>query len=333
MNKKHHFLSLLDHSPENLKQIIARAHQLKKEANRTYRPLIGRTAALLLSLNSTRTRVAFETGMSELGGHTIVLNPNETQLGRGEPIEDMAKVLSEMVDVIIIRTLEQNEIDTFARFSDIPVINAMSSKLHPCQLLADIQTFEELKGPIEGKTVAFLGDGNNMCNSYINAAHQWDFNLKIACPIGYEPDSEFLQNFTNTTLTDDPVEAAENADLVVTDVWSSMGYEQEANERRKIFSPYQVNESLLDKAKKDAIFMHCLPAPRGEEISHNLLDDPRSVVWQEEKRSVVWKEGGPLLGENRCCVPRHSNIVLLGYVLVYVKCQQCCKKCYALNML
>ena len=281
MNKKHHFLSLLDHSPENLKQIIARAHQLKKEANRTYRPLIGRTAALLLSLNSTRTRVAFETGMSELGGHTIVLNPNETQLGRGEPIEDMAKVLSEMVDVIIIRTLEQNEIDTFARFSDIPVINAMSAKLHPCQLLADIQTFEELKGPIEGKTVAFLGDGNNMCNSYINAAHQWDFNLKIACPIGYEPDSEFLQNFTNTTLTDDPVEATENADLVVTDVWSSMGYEQEANERRKIFSPYQVNESLLDKAKKDAIFMHCLPAHRGEEISHNLLDDPRSVVWQE----------------------------------------------------
>ncbi|MAZ45350.1 MAG: ornithine carbamoyltransferase [Gammaproteobacteria bacterium] len=281
MNKKHHFLSLLDHSPENLKQIIARAHQLKKEANRTYRPLIGRTAALLLSLNSTRTRVAFETGMSELGGHTIVLNPNETQLGRGEPIEDMAKVLSEMVDVIIIRTLEQNEIDTFARFSDIPVINAMSSKLHPCQLLADIQTFEELKGPIEGKTVAFLGDGNNMCNSYINAAHQWDFNLKIACPIGYEPDSEFLQNFTNTTLTDDPVEATENADLVVTDVWSSMGYEQEANERKKIFSPYQVNESLLDKAKKDAIFMHCLPAHRGEEISHNLLDDPRSVVWQE----------------------------------------------------
>ena len=207
MNKKRDFLSLLDLSQENLKQIIARAHQLKKEANRTYRPLTGHTAALLLSLNSTRTRVAFETGMSELGGHTIVLNPNETQLGRGEPIEDMAKVLSEMVDVIIIRTLEQNDINTFAQFSDVPVINAMSSKLHPCQLLADIQTFEELKGPIEGQTVAFLGDGNNMCNSYINAARQWDFNLKIACPTGYEPDSELLKSCSNTILTNDPVEA------------------------------------------------------------------------------------------------------------------------------
>ena len=240
MNKKRDFLSLLDLSQENLKQIIARAHQLKKEANRTYRPLTGHTAALLLSLNSTRTRVAFETGMSELGGHTIVLNPNETQLGRGEPIEDMAKVLSEMVDVIIIRTLEQNDINTFAQFSDVPVINAMSSKLHPCQLLADIQTFEELKGPIEGQTVAFLGDGNNMCNSYINAARQWDFNLKIACPTGYEPDSELLKSCSNTILTNDPVEAIEQADLVVTDVWSSMGYEQEVDERRQIFLPYQV---------------------------------------------------------------------------------------------
>lgn len=281
MNKKRDFLSLLDLSQENLKQIIARAHQLKKEANRTYRPLTGHTAALLLSLNSTRTRVAFETGMSELGGHTIVLNPNETQLGRGEPIEDMAKVLSEMVDVIIIRTLEQNDINTFAQFSDVPVINAMSSKLHPCQLLADIQTFEELKGPIEGQTVAFLGDGNNMCNSYINAARQWDFNLKIACPTGYEPDSELLKSCTNTILTNDPVEAIEQADLVVTDVWSSMGYEQEVDERRQIFLPYQVNETILGKAKKDVIFMHCLPAHRGEEISHSLLDDPRSVVWQE----------------------------------------------------
>ena len=281
MNKKRDFLSLLDLSQENLKQIIARAHQLKKEANRTYRPLTGHTAALLLSLNSTRTRVAFETGMSELGGHTIVLNPNETQLGRGEPIEDMAKVLSEMVDVIIIRTLEQNDINTFAQFSDVPVINAMSSKLHPCQLLADIQTFEELKGPIEGQTVAFLGDGNNMCNSYINAARQWDFNLKIACPTGYEPDSELLKSCTNTILTNDPVEAIEQADLVVTDVWSSMGYEQEVDERRQIFLPYQVNETLLGKANKDVIFMHCLPAHRGEEISHSLLDDPRSVVWQE----------------------------------------------------
>ena len=280
MNKKRDFLSLLDLSQENLKQIIARAHQLKKEANRTYRPLTGHTAALLLSLNSTRTRVAFETGMSELGGHTIVLNPNETQLGRGEPIEDMAKVLSEMVDVIIIRTLEQNDINTFAQFSDVPVINAMSSKLHPCQLLADIQTFEELKGPIEGQTVAFLGDGNNMCNSYINAARQWDFNLKIACPTGYEPDSELLKSCSNTILTNDPVEAIEQADLVVTDVWSSMGYEQEVDERRQIFLPYQVNETLLGKAKKDVIFMHCLPAHRGEEISHSLLDDPRSVVWQ-----------------------------------------------------
>ena len=184
---KRDFLTLLDCSGDELSALVARSRTLKQNlGRRDHRPLLGRTAVLILALNSTRTRVAFETGMNQLGGHTIVLNPEDTQLGRGEPIEDMARVLSEMVDVIIIRTLEQAEIERFAREANVPVINAMSAKFHPCQLLADVQTFEELRGPIAGRTVAFVGDGHNMCHSYINAARQWEFNLKIACPEGYE---------------------------------------------------------------------------------------------------------------------------------------------------
>jgi len=280
--KKRDFLSLLDCSPEELGHLVARGREFKKNRDdRDYRPLLGTTAALILALNSTRTRVAFEAGMSQLGGHTIVLNPQDTQLGRGEPIEDMARVLSEMVDVIIIRTLAQADMETFATASRVPVINAMSARFHPCQLLADVQTFEELRGPILGKTVAFVGDGHNMCNSYINAARQWGFNLKIACPEGYRPDPGILGSTNNAVVVESPIEAVENADLVVTDVWSSMGQEPETEDRRKKFEPFQVNEALLDHAPSQTLFMHCLPAHRGEEISPGLLDDPRSVVWQE----------------------------------------------------
>lgn len=280
--KKRDFLSLLDCSPEELGHLVARGREFKKNRDdRDYRPLLGTTAALILALNSTRTRVAFEAGMSQLGGHTIVLNPQDTQLGRGEPIEDMARVLSEMVDVIIIRTLAQADMETFATASRVPVINAMSARFHPCQLLADVQTFEELRGPILGKTVAFVGDGHNMCNSYINAARQWGFNLKIACPEGYRPDPGILGSTNNAVVVESPIEAVENADLVVTDVWSSMGQEAETEDRRKKFEPFQVNEALLDHAPSQTLFMHCLPAHRGEEISPGLLDDPRSVVWQE----------------------------------------------------
>lgn len=278
---KRDFLTLLDCSGDELSALVARGRELKQNLARRDRPLLGHTAVLILALNSTRTRVGFETGMNQLGGHTVVLNPEDTQLGRGEPIEDMARVLSEMVDVIIIRTLEQTDIERFARAASVPVINAMSAKYHPCQLLADVQTFEELRGPIAGRTVAFVGDGHNMCHSYINAARQWGFNLKIACPEGYSPDPSVLGSTNRASLVESAREAVEGADLVVTDVWSSMGQEEEAARRREQFAPFQVNETLLDHAPDHTVFMHCLPAHRGEEISDKLLDDPRSAVWQE----------------------------------------------------
>lgn len=278
---KRDFLSLLDCSPEELGHLVNRARELKHNLDLDFQPLRGRTAVLILALHSTRTRVAFETGMNQLGGHTIVLSPEDTQLGRGEPIEDMARVLSEMVDIAIIRTLAQTDMQALAASASIPIINAMSSELHPCQLLADVQTFEELRGPIAGRTVAFVGDGYNMCNSYINAARQWGFNLKIASPSGYEPSAELVASTNNAALVESPREAVEGADLVVTDVWSSMGHEDQAAQRRAIFAPYQVNEALLDYAPTDTLFMHCLPAHRGEEISATLLDDPRSCAWQE----------------------------------------------------
>lgn len=278
---KRDFLTLLDCSSEELKQLIDRSAELKKlhTSGEVYQPFVGRTAAMILQLSSTRTRVAFEAGMNQLGGHAIFLGTSDTQLGRGESTEDMARVLSEMVDIVMIRTLDQAHLEGFARASSIPVINAMTSQYHPCQLLADVQTFVELKGPIEGRTVAFIGDGYNMCASYINAARQWGFNLRIAAPEGYEPGAELLASTNNATLTESPREAVEQADLVVTDVWSSIGHEGQEAERRKSFAPYQVNEELLAYAKPDALFMHCLPAHRGEEVNATVLDDPRSAVW------------------------------------------------------
>ncbi|TDJ25291.1 MAG: ornithine carbamoyltransferase [Gammaproteobacteria bacterium] len=280
---KRDFLSLLDFAPEELSQLVERAGTLKRKflGDRSDQPLKGHTAAMLFQLNSTRTRVAFEAGMSQLGGHAIVLNSEDTQMGRGEPISDMAKVLSEMVDIVVMRTIKHADVIEFAEAASIPVINAMTSLLHPCQLLADVQTFEELRGPIQGKTVAFIGDGYNMCHSYINAAHQWGFNLKIASPEGYRPDPQILASTNNATLVETAEEAAENVDLLVTDVWASMGHEGEEADRRAIFASFQVNEALLDHAKTEALFMHCLPAKRGEEVNETVLDDPRSVVWQE----------------------------------------------------
>ena len=280
---KRDFLSLLDFAPEELSQLVERAGTLKRKflVDRSDQPLKGYTAAMLFQLSSTRTRVAFEAGMSQLGGHAIILNSEDTQMGRGEPITDMAKVLSEMVDIVVMRTIKHADVTEFAEVASIPVINAMTSLLHPCQLLADVQTFEELRGPIQGKTVAFIGDGYNMCHSYINAAHQWGFNLKIASPEGYRPDPQILASTNNATLVETAEEAAENADLLVTDVWASMGHEGEEANRRAIFASFQVNEALLDHAKTEALFMHCLPAKRGEEVNETVLDDPRSVVWQE----------------------------------------------------
>ena len=280
---KQDFLSLLDLPSEDLQYLIQRGREMRKmhESQVVYQPLVGKTGALILEMSSTRTRVGFQAGFSQLGGNALFLNTADTQIGRGEPIEDLARVLSEMVHVVMIRTLEQSHIEQLAKFASIPVINAMSSLLHPCQLLADIQTFEEHRGPINGATVAFIGDGYNMCHSYINAARQWGFNLKIASPEGFLPDPEILASTNNAQLVDSPAEAVAQADLVVTDVWSSMGHEGQETDRRSIFADYQVNENLLDQANKDVLFMHCLPAHRGEEVSETLLDDKRSVVFHE----------------------------------------------------
>ena len=280
---KRDFLSLLDFSKAELGSLIKRAKTFREMHARgdVYQPLVGRAAAVIMQLSSTRTRLAFEAGLAQLGAHAVFLSTKDSQMGRGEPIEDLARVLSEMVDIVMIRTLEQSDMQTLADYASIPVINAMSSLLHPCQLLADVQTFEELRGSIKGKRVAFLGDGYNMCHSYINASTQWDFELRIACPDAHQPNADILANGHNAQQVETASEAVADADLVVTDVWSSMGHEGQEAQRREIFEPYQVNEALLDQAKSDVLFMHCLPAHRGEEISSTLLDDPRSVVWQE----------------------------------------------------
>ncbi len=236
---------------------------------------------MIMELSSTRTRIAFSAGMHQLGGLVINLDVSSSQLGRGEPEEDSAAVLSGMVDLIIIRTLDHDKVTRLAQHATVPVINAMTNRLHPCQLLADVQTFEELRGPITGKTVAFIGDGYNMCHSYINAARQWGFNLKIACPEGYTPNAEILASTNNAQMVETPQEAVASADLVVTDVWSSMGHEGEEASRIASFAPYQVNEELLEGAQKDVLFMHCLPAHRGEEVNDTIMSDPRSVVYPE----------------------------------------------------
>lgn len=282
-NNKRDFLTLRSFSSDELAYVIQRAHELKRLhlAGGEHRPLQGKTAALILELASTRTRVGFEAGMFQLGGHTIYLDPSVSQLGRGEPVSDTAAVLSGIVDVVIIRSLSQETVETFARFATVPVINAMTRYQHPCQLLADIQTFEEFRGSIRDKRVAFIGDGYNMCNSYIEASSLWDFELRIAAPEGYRPAPELLRANPRSEVVSAPADAVHNADLVVTDVWSSMGHDAEKLARKKAFADYQVNEALLDRAAADVLFMHCLPAHRGEEISEALLDDPRSVAFPE----------------------------------------------------
>ena len=283
VSETRHFLSLLDFSPEELGRMIDRGIELKRlhREGVLYEPLKNRTLAMIFQLSSTRTRVAFEAGMQQLGGHAIFLSPDDTQLGRGEPIEDTARVLSGMVDAVMIRTIRHADVEAFAAASSVPVINAMSSRFHPCQLLADVQTFVEQRGEIAGREVAFLGDGYNMCNSYINAARQFGFNLRIASPEGFQPDPALVASSNNVRLADSPADAVRGADLVVTDVWSSIGHEQDQARRREAFSGYQVDKKMLDLARDDALLMHCLPAHRGEEVSETIMDDPRSAIWQE----------------------------------------------------
>jgi ornithine carbamoyltransferase len=284
-----HFLTLLDFSPAELRALIERASVLKRERAEgvDQRRLPGRVMAMIFEKASTRTRVSFEAGMAQLGGHAMFLSSGATQLGRGEPIEDSARVISSMVDIVMIRTFAHDTIERFAASSSVPVINALTDAYHPCQLLADMQTFFEHRGDIAGHTVCWIGDGNNMCHSYINAARQFDFELRIACPEGFEPDDRLMAaNDDRVSIVRDPLDAAAGASLLVTDVWASMGQEEEQARRAAAFADYQLNEEVLLAARPDALYMHCLPAHRGEEISAALMDREDSVIWDEAENRL-----------------------------------------------
>ncbi|UCH52528.1 MAG: ornithine carbamoyltransferase [Pseudomonadota bacterium] len=295
-----HFLTLLDFAPQELARLLERATQLKRLHGERQDPrvLTGRTLAMVFEKASTRTRVSFEAGMAQLGGSTMFLSPRDTQLDRGEPVEDMARAMSRMVDVIVIRANSHAMIERFAGHSHAPVINALSDLHHPCQLLADVQTYIEYRGDIRGKTAAWIGDGNNVCNSWIHAAQQFDFHLRVASPAGYGPNSDILACCPGrVAVMTDPQAAARGADIVVTDTWASMGQEDEKSERLKAFSGFQVDRSLMRHANPDALFMHCLPAYRGHEVAAEVIDGPQSVVWDE--------------AENRL----HAQKALLEYLL------------------
>ena len=284
-----HFLTLLDLTPDELRSLIQRAQELKQlqHQGKIVETLKHKVLGMIFEKSSTRTRVSFEAGMTQLGGAAMFLSPNDTQLGRGEPVEDTARVLSRMVDCVMIRTFEHDKVERFAEYSRVPVINGLTDLVHPCQLLADMQTYFEHCGDIQGKTVTWIGDGNNMCHSYINAARQLDFHLNIACPEGYEPDAGILDAAgERCTIIRDPMEAARGADLVVTDVWASMGQEQEQKQREAAFANYQVTAELMDQAAEQALFMHCLPAHRGEEVAADVIDAPDAVVWDEAENRL-----------------------------------------------
>ncbi len=285
MNARH-FLTLTDLSPDELRALIQRAGELKRLKG-PYEPLKNRLLGMIFEKASTRTRVSFEAGIVQLGGAALFLSPRDSQLGRGEPIEDTARVLSRMVDAIVLRTHCHRTVQRFAEFSRVPVINGLTDRFHPCQLLADLQTWFEHRGDIRGHKVAWIGDGNNMCQSYIKAARLLDFHLHIACPQGYEPEAELLAwAGDRVTLDHDPEAAATGADLVVTDVWASMGQEQERQQRLAAFRRFQVTPELMALAHDGALFMHCLPAHRGEEVSAEVLEGPWSVVWEEAENRL-----------------------------------------------
>ena len=284
-----HFLTLLDLNPSELNWIIQRAIELKKirTLKTPYEPFRNLVLGMIFEKSSTRTRVSFEAGMAQLGGQAIFLSSNDTQLGRGEPITDSARVISSMVDIVMIRTFSHTQVEEFAAHSKVPVINALTDDYHPCQLLADVQTFVEHRGSIKGKTVTWIGDGNNMCHSFINAARQFDFKLNIACPDGYLPNKQLMAvNADRVQLIQDPKQAVIGSHLVVTDTWASMGQEDEKKARAASFENYQVNPALMNLADPEALFMHCLPAYRGLEISHDMFNDPRSVVFDEAENRL-----------------------------------------------
>lgn len=299
--KVRHFLTLTDLSSDEFRKIISRAIELKDMQHRgeIFEPLKNKVLAMIFEKSSTRTRVSFEAGMSQLGGHAIFLSARDTQLGRGEPIEDNARVLSSMVDCLMVRTFEHEKAEILAEYSSVPVINGLTDDVHPCQLLADMQTYFEQRGDIKGKTVTWVGDGNNMCHTYMLAAKLLEFKLNIACPEGFEPQQRFIdENNPFINITSDIKAACTNSDLIATDVWASMGQEDEQKIRLRAFSDFQVNADLLMLANKDALFMHCLPAHRGEEVTADVIDGEQSVVWDE--------------AENRL----HAQKALLEFLLV-----------------
>jgi ornithine carbamoyltransferase len=284
-----HFLTLTDLSPEEFRQIIARAIELKAIQHRgeVFEPLKNKVLAMIFEKSSTRTRVSFESGMAQFGGHAIFLSPRDTQLGRGEPIEDSARVLSGMADCLMVRTFEHEKAELLAEYSSVPVINGLTDDVHPCQLLADMQTYFEQRGDISGKTVTWVGDGNNMCHSYMHAAKLLQFKLNIACPEGFEPHKKFIDETADCIeITTDVRSACSNSDLIVTDVWASMGQEEEQKIREQAFGAYQVTAELMALANDDALFMHCLPAHRGEEVSADVIDGEKSVVWHEAENRL-----------------------------------------------
>jgi ornithine carbamoyltransferase len=288
-NQPRHFLTLLDLDAAELRRLVARASELKQihRAGHRHTPLAGKVLAMIFEKSSTRTRVSFEAGMTQLGGSAMFLSPRDTQLGRGEPIEDTARVLSRMVDCVMIRTFDHANIETFAANSLVPVINGLTDLCHPCQLLADMQTFSEHRGDITGRTVAWIGDGNNMCHSYIAAAKQFDFQLKMAIPEGYDPDPQVLAMAPeHCVIVRDPMQAATGADAIVTDTWTSMGQEDEKARREQAFADYKVDRAMMDQANPDALFLHCLPAYRGVEVTSDVIDAPDSVVWDEAENRM-----------------------------------------------
>jgi ornithine carbamoyltransferase len=281
-----HFLQFSDFSREEHEYVFARTRWIKDRFKRyeRYWPLEDRTLAMIFEKPSTRTRMSFEAGMHQLGGAAIYLYSRDSQLGRGETVEDAAQVISRMCDVIMVRTFEQDIISRFAANSRVPVINGLTDEYHPCQILADVFTFIEQRGAIQGRTVAWIGDSNNVCNTWLQAARVFDFRLNVSTPPGYEVEAERIN--PNCATFADPMEAARGADLVTTDVWTSMGFEAENEARQRAFHDWQVDAEMMKAAKREALFMHCLPAHRGEEVAAEVIDGPQSVVWEEAENRL-----------------------------------------------
>jgi ornithine carbamoyltransferase len=294
------FLQIADYSARELERLFSLA-ELMRAGKYKKKPLAGKSLAMIFMKSSTRTRVSFEVGAWQLGGHALFLSPRDVQLGRGEPIADTARVLSRYVDGIMIRTFAHSEIEELARYADVPIINGLTDLVHPCQVMADVLTIKQHLGDYKGKRIAWIGDGNNMANSWLNAAYVLGFELTLACPEGYDPDPMIFQRAASKAkvrIVREPAEAADKADVVNTDVWASMGQEEEQAIREKAFKGFRVDESIMKRAKEHAIFLHCLPAHRGEEVSADVIDGPQSRVWDE--------------AENRLHVQKAIMAVLIG---------------------